>query len=100
MESLTTLVDEQKVFAQCLLRLLASKFARNNIKSLEQSVNTGSLVSIWAQMLQVIVKKYPVLNSDVLGCVEAMLDAVSKSAESDDLAMQSAKLINVRECSK
>lgn len=97
-DSLAALVSDQKVFAQCLLRLLTNKFARNSTKEHDQSVNTGNLVSIWAQMLQVIVTKYPMLNSDVLGCVEVMLDLVSKSAESDDLAMQSAKLISVSAC--
>ena len=96
MEILTNLVGEQRVFAQLLLRLLTNKFSRSTGKNQEQSVNTSSLVSIWAQLQRVIVSRHPLLNADVLSCVEIMLDTVSKSAESeDDLAMQSAKLIDV-----
>eukprot|EP00981_Chlorochromonas_danica_P008536 scaffold2208_cov170-Ochromonas_danica.AAC.20 len=95
-QDLLQLVGSRRVFAQGFLRWLHFYYSveNHNGKAEDQSISDGTVISFWAQALKVIVEKFPLFGSDVAKCVEMLLGVLASAAESDDLAMQSARLFN------
>lgn len=95
-QEVTALVKSRRIFAQCFLQWLNFSYSRRSKDSSEeQSLNNGIIISVWAQLLRSIAHSFSLLGADIFSCVELLLEAVASGTESDDLALQSAMLMNV-----